>query len=386
MKNIILLILPLFFCHTGWSQFVNTYAGPQTGINDAIVFDQHGNLFGSKFALNAVNGSSIYKITPDGVVSTFSTGYSACNGLTFDHSGTLYVVDYTSSTANHQVYKVNNVGVKTAYGPKIPGASGIAIDPLSDTIYVSSYLGNKIVKLAPNGVVTTFCDNALLDGPVGMTFDKQNVLYVANFNDGKVFKVSHNGDSLKFLGEVPSVNSFGIGFIAYANYKIYATGIGVHKIYEIDLNGGVSEFAGTGTPGVINGAVDTASFSRPNGITTNFAGDSLFISDAGSFSIRTISDFVTSNQEVGGAHISEITTFPNPSYSRFELKGDWVNKDDLRVDVLSITGSVIWTSQIVNRSTKSYRLLVSNHDLPKGVYFVNVSSKHASKTTKHVSW
>ena len=137
MKNKILLIFLLI----NWNlmaQNVTTIVG-SSGINDALVVDSIGNIYGADFGVSSTGSSSVYKIDTAGVVTTFSTGYSSCNGLAFDHQGNLYVVDFTSSNQNHQVYKLDDTGVKTAYGPKIPGASGIIFDPLSDTLYAVSY-------------------------------------------------------------------------------------------------------------------------------------------------------------------------------------------------------------------------------------------------------
>ena len=160
------------------AQMVSTIAGPQTGINDALVMDSVGNIYGSDFGVSTTGGSSVYKIDNAGVVTTFSTGYSSCNGLAFDHSGNLYVVDFTSANQNHQVYKLDANGNKTAYGPKISGASGIIFDPLSDTLYVSQYTGgtNSISKLAPDSSVTMYCNHSNLNGPVGMVFDNEDRL------------------------------------------------------------------------------------------------------------------------------------------------------------------------------------------------------------------
>ncbi len=274
------------------AQTVTTFVGPDIHVNDALIMDSDGNLFGSQF--NQSGGSAVYKITPDGTVSVFSDGFSAANGLDFDHDGNLYVVDYTSNIANHQIYKLNSFGEKTPYGPTIAGASGILFDPLSDTLYVTEYTnGDKILKLAPDGGLVTYCEDDRLNGPVGMAFDDNNILYVANFTDGDIYKITHGGDSLTLIADLPNVSYWGVGFLAYASGYLYATGIGKHKIYQVSLDGEVVDFAGSGVPGLKDGSADTAQFNRPNGITTNAAQDTIYVSDFQTKSIRMISSITT---------------------------------------------------------------------------------------------
>ena len=76
---------------------------------DALIMDSLGNIYGSDFGSSTTGGSSVYKINTAGVISTYSTGYSSCNGLALDQNNNLYVVDFTSNANTHQVYKLDNL-------------------------------------------------------------------------------------------------------------------------------------------------------------------------------------------------------------------------------------------------------------------------------------
>lgn len=379
-----ILTLSLLINGMLFSQNVTTLVGPNSGINDALVVDSLGNIYGSDFGVSTTGGSSVYKIDTDGNVSTFSTGYSSCNGLAFDHQGNLYVVDFTSSNQDHQVYKLDQNGAKTAYGPKIPGASGIIFDPLSDTLYVSQYTSssNSISKLAPDGTVSLYCNHSLLNGPVGMAYDDQYNLYVANFSDGEIYKVTYAGDSLEFIGKVPKSGSWGIGFLTYASGYLYATGIGVHKIYQISTNGVVTEFAGTGNPGNTNGNAQNAEFNRPNGIATNKNQDKLYISDYGTKNIRVISDIVSGVALTEDSDNFDFRNYPNPIVNGTTFSYQLEQSADVLLEVIALDGRVVYHKNIPNQSKGKHQYYWNTKGLNPGMYVVKLSSRGKTATQK----
>ena len=366
------------------AQNVTTIAGPNSGINDALAVDSIGNIYGSDFGVSSSGGSSVYKIDTTGAVTTFSTGYSSCNGLAFDHQGNLYVVDFTSANQNHQVYKLDHTGAKTVYGPKIPGASGIIFDPLSDTLYVSQYTtsSNSISKLASDGTISLYCDHNDLNGPVGMAFDENQNLYVANFTDGEIYKVTHNGDSLNFIGKVPNAGTWGIGFLTYANGYLYATGIGVHKIYQISTDGNVTEYAGTGIAGATDGDVSTAQFSRPNGITTNIAQDRLYISDYNTQNIRVISGIISGVAPVEGSGNFGFRNYPNPIVNGTTFSYQLEQSANVLLEVVSLDGRVVFQKSMPNQPKGEHQYYWNAKELTSGMYLVKLSSMGKTATQK----
>jgi sugar lactone lactonase YvrE len=366
------------------AQNVTTIAGPNSGINDALIVDSLGNIYGSDFGVSSTGGSSVYKIDTTGVITTFSTGYSSCNGLTFDHDGKLYVVDFTSAQQNHQVYKLDNLGNKTAYGPKVSGASGIIFDPNSDTLYISQYSGasNSISKLAPNGTVSLYCSHNQLNGPVGMAFDDSNNLYVANFTDGEIYKVTHGGDSLSFIAKVPNSGSWGIGFMIFANGYLYATAIGKHKIYEISTSGNMTEFAGTGNAGTTDGEAHLAEFNRPNGIATNWDQDKIYISDYTTKNIREITGIVSGTIEIPFSNISDFQNYPNPVMDKTTLTYQLKEQGNVRLDVYAIDGRTVYQNNFQNQKQGTNQFLWNTEGLNSGLYLITITSGEHSLSKK----
>ncbi len=289
------------FSVSGQSQTVGTLAGPGCGITDGLVLDSQGNLFGCDF-----EGTTVYKVTPAGNVSPFATGFNHPNGMTIDANDNIYL----ASTWDHAIFKIDPAGTTTQYGPTITNPNGVIFEADSDTLIVASYALNQIYKLAPDGTVSYWISGGELNGPLGMTYDDDDRLYIANFNDGKVLRV--DGDQLVEIAAVPSGDLWGgdyaCGFLTYASGYLYATGIAVNYVYRISLDGELSVFAGCGIAGHVDGDALSARFSQPNGIVPNATGDTLYVSDFTTQTIRTISGFT-----------SDVPEFATPIPLRTEL-------------------------------------------------------------------
>ena len=105
-----------------------------------------------------------------------------------------------SSSANGGEGDINGVGTAAKFG----GLKGITIDS-NDNLYVSDSGNKKIKKIAPDGTVTTFAGSTygLEDGNGSsakfsvlyhIDIDSNGNLYVNDYNNGKIRKISPNGD------------------------------------------------------------------------------------------------------------------------------------------------------------------------------------------------
>ncbi|MBM3274107.1 MAG: hypothetical protein FJZ00_03065 [Candidatus Sericytochromatia bacterium] len=183
--------------------YVSTFA---TGIPHPIgvVFDSSGNLAVSDDTTNA-----IYKISPSGVVSTFvSSGLDSPGGIKYDAAGNLFVRHLGSPS----ILKVTPGGsVSTLAGSGIAGyldglGSSARFDAMVDVapdaagnVFVSDYSNNRIRKIDPGAVVTTYAgsgttagwiDGAALsarfDSPIGIALGSSGQLYVTEFNGHRI--------------------------------------------------------------------------------------------------------------------------------------------------------------------------------------------------------
>jgi len=115
-------------------------------------------------------GNSIYKISLNGVETTFASGLTAPGALTFDRAGNLFVSDSGS------ILKFTPDGVRTIFASGVGGS--LAFDSVGN-LYVTN--GSNIDKLTPSGVRSTFVSG--LDGPWALAVDSANNLFVTDSLD-----------------------------------------------------------------------------------------------------------------------------------------------------------------------------------------------------------
>ncbi|MFK7773146.1 MAG: T9SS type A sorting domain-containing protein [Saprospiraceae bacterium] len=372
MKNIYVLFFLMFSIY-GNAQTVSTFYS-SAGVDDGLAFDSEGNLYGARY-----NGSKVEKITPDGVKTTFVSGLDTPNGLAFDSQGNLHVIDNQGG----KILRVSPDMSVDTYVPNIFSPSGIIKMPDSDTMIVSSWEGDKLIKVAPDGSYEDFVVGEGLEGPVGLAYDENNTLYVGNYNDRWIFSISPSGnlDTLTKL----NVSGNNIGFIAYRDGFIYATIPWDNKVYKVDLDGNYELFAGT-SAGNIDGDVPNARLNGPNGIILSPGGDSLYISDYNTASVRIISNLegtVGTDDFIRKSTILKSKLIPNPANEKTELSFDLIGSEEVNISIFDIEGREVKT--ILNNKllpTGNHKLTIDVNELEHGSYFVQIKTKRGDEVVR----
>ncbi len=186
---------------------------------------------------------------------------------------------------------------------------GLALDA-DGNVYLTELYGHKVTKIAPGPVVSTVAGsgspssvdgngvNASFNEPVGIVFDAQGNLLVADSRGRKIRKITPAGEVSTFAGSgAPStVDGTGAdaGFVMPAGIAIDAKGnlfvteYGSNVIRKITPQGVVSTpYGQIGVFGSVDGQGNGASFNRPVGIAIDSSG-SLYVADSGSHAIRRI--------------------------------------------------------------------------------------------------
>jgi sugar lactone lactonase YvrE len=189
--------------------------------------------------------------------------------------------------------------------------TGVTTDAAGN-VYVADSGNSTIRKISPGGVVTTLAGTAGVSGstdgtgaaasfdfPSGVASDAAGNLYVADFANSTIRKISSDGVVTTVAGAA-FVFGHADGAGASASFKnpwgiatdlagnVYVTDSGNRTIRKIAPSGAVTTLAGTaGVSGSADGTGAAASFSNPSGIAADRTGN-LYVADAGNSTIRKI--------------------------------------------------------------------------------------------------
>ena len=369
MKKSTLLILTILLAFVAEAQTVTTYTDGTP--DDAIAIDANGNIYASNFT-----GDSVFTFDSNGVGTTFVSGLDTPNGIDFDSNGNLYVCDFNANEFLR--YDSNGVLDNSITIPGNPSGMIKAWD--NDDMIYTRYTANTINRVTPGGVFTEVSSDPALNGPVGLAYDNNGQLYVANYNNREVFKVLPNGD-LEYIATVGAVGN--LGFIAYGQGMLWGTGINDHKVYLIDPDeiDEVSVYAGS-TIGGVDGDLSQATFNRPNGILFSEDETTLYITDFGSKNLRIISG-VTLSAADNKLKKSEVRLYPNPATNIINIELNSTYSGSATVKVFDALGkTLVFTEMIQNGNRASQEIDVSTWG--QGTYFVELITVTGSITKRFI--
>lgn len=280
--------------------------------------------------LVVVAGTGSLGFAGDGGPAT-SAELDCPTGLTFDRSGTLFIVDH----ANNRVRRIDRFGVistiagsgptgpqqgafsgdgGTATSATLRGPWGITVDR-SGNLFVSDRDNGRIRRIDSHGIITTFAGNgdlgfsgdgvratrSSLDRPLGMAVDRSGNLFVADENNNRVRRIDAHGIITTIAGTGDHA-SYGDGgqadraaiadtqdvVLTTAGELIVSESEG-HRLRRIDGRRVISTLAGTGQPGRSGdgGPAASAMIDDPGGLAIDARG-TVFVADRGNHCIRAI--------------------------------------------------------------------------------------------------
>ena len=343
------VLLTTILCCSAWGQTytIATFAGGGLPVNipgtsaslgydvpQSIAADRAGNVFfvdqNTVLRLDATTGVLTL------VAGNWVPGFSGDNGpaanaqlanpgsIAVDSAGNLYIAD----GYNYRIRKVSNGVITTIAGNGTPGFSGdngpatsaqldfpygVAVDS-AGSLYIGDSGHNRIRKVS-NGVITTVAGNgtpgfsgdngpaisAQLNGPSGVAVDSAGNLYIADYLNQRIRKVSGGlittvaGDGTPWFGgdNGPATRAelwYPSGLAVDSAGNLYIADTFNHRIRKIS-NGVITTAAGGGPSLGDNGPAASAQLLYPYDVAVDAAG-SLYIADTGHNRIRKVSNGV----------------------------------------------------------------------------------------------
>jgi len=170
---------------------------------EGLAFDDAGNLFLVAIDNNSpVSASTIYKITPRGVLSTFGSLPGQGLGLAFDKLGNLLAADFSDQT----IYKFTPDGTRTVFaGPSAfqtdGGPVGLAFDALGNLFASEGHDPTVRILKFTNGVESEFATGVQTRG---LAFDKAGNLFGADLTAGEILRFTSDGSETVFASGIPT--------------------------------------------------------------------------------------------------------------------------------------------------------------------------------------
>jgi len=322
---------------------INTFAGNSTvgytgdggpaiaaqlNLPQCVAVDAAGNVYIADWFNNVIRevtvngnittiaGNGTQGFSGDGAAAT-SAQLSFPNGLAIDSAGNLYIAD----TGNDVIREVTPLGfIKTIAGNNTVGYSGdgagatdaqlygpygLALDAAGD-LYISDSNNHVIRELLANGNIVTVggnhypgysgdggsVANAQFNYPKGLAMDAAGNLYVADYGNSVIRKISAGGTVTTVAGTGvpgdlgdggPAINA-GLAYpesVAVDSAgNLYVADTVNQVIREVSSDGSITTVAGNGLPGYSGdgGPAVSAEFFFPKGVAVSASGG-VYIAD-----------------------------------------------------------------------------------------------------------
>ncbi len=302
-----------------------------------VAVDAAGNMY-----IGDNGNHRIRRVTPGGIITTVAGngngGYSGDGGaatsaqlelpfgVAVDAAGNLYVAD----AGNHRIRRVTPGGIITTVAGNWTGGYsgdggaatsaqlffpyGVAVDAAGN-LYIADRDNNRIRRVTPGGIITTVAGNgtqgysgdggaatgAQLNGPRGVAVDDARNLYIADYGNSRIRRVTPGGIITTVAGNGTQGYSGDGGAATSAQVcqpvgvamddtgNLYIGDVGNSRIRRVTPGGIITTVAGNGTPGYSGDgdAATSAQLRGPYGVAVDATGRIYFTQDLNAVRLLT---------------------------------------------------------------------------------------------------
>lgn len=254
--------------------------------------------------INSINNLII--LFDEGVVMMIrKTLFAAVFGLILISCGSgAILVEVSTLAGNGQIGNADGPGSTAEFN----NPDGVTIDQSGD-VWMTDLGNHEVRHIAEDGTTTTIAGDGqagYVDGPAdqsrfnepdGITTDSGGNIYVADMGNNVIRKITPEGEVSTLAGTgAPGLNDGAAdqaqfnrpaGIAADSSDNLYVVDEGNSVIRKITPAGEVTTIAGTGAPGFQDGAAAQAQFNTPHAVAID-SSDNLYITDSGNQRVRKI--------------------------------------------------------------------------------------------------
>jgi sugar lactone lactonase YvrE len=280
------------------------------------------------FGIVTIAGNGAEGVSGDGGPALQAT-FTSPTQVAVDRRGNLYIADY----GNSRIRKIDGHGVITTFAGTgaagFAGDGGLAIQAkinfphaltvtANGTVYFTDTKNHRVRQITPTGIITTIAGNgqagfagdggpalqASLNQPEGIAVDARGNLFIAEFNNHIVRKISPEGKitTVAGIGKAGSSNDGGPAINAALNItpavavdaagNLYVCDRENHRVRKVDRRGLITTVAGNGVEAATanigdGGSATAASLNRPVGLALDRAGN-LYIAERNGHRVRKV--------------------------------------------------------------------------------------------------
>jgi sugar lactone lactonase YvrE len=214
---------------------LSTFVSGHMDYPEGLAVDSKGDLFVANFL-----GNTITEFAPNGTSSTFASGLDGPADLVFDKNGDLYETDESSGN----IYEFTPSGVRSTFASGLVAPLALAIDR-DNNVYVGIGATNSILEITQGGAQSTFATGVT---PYALAFDASGNLFESDggpYDTAHIYKFTSNGTRSTFASGQANMD-----FLAFDSAgNLYASQYANGYIVKFTPMGAESDFASIGESG-----------------------------------------------------------------------------------------------------------------------------------------